>query len=336
MRIRVLGAGIIGLACAEELVRRGHRVTVVDPAPGTGATHAAAGMLSPAGEFWHGETALFRLGRESAELWPGFADRIGVRLHTGGTLLVGADPGDLLAVERQVALLTKAGVTTESMTPADVIRREPGLSRIAGGALLPDDHSVDPREVVRALLVRIPVRVHDPQPAEVTVLATGAHLPEPFADLVRPVRGEAIRVVSVEPLHGVVRGWTRGRQIYLVPRPPLNGAAEIVIGATSEEHDAPPVPTAEGVFRLLEAARELVPSIDRSTFVEAIARDRPGTRDNLPLIGPSGEPGVVLAAGHFRHGVLLAPVTAQLVADHLETGLVDPVVDPRRFVRSTR
>ena len=336
MRIRILGAGIIGLACADELVRRGHDVIVVDPAPGSGASHAAAGMLSPAGELWHGESALFRLGRESADLWPGFADRLGIRIHTGGTLLVGTDPGDLLAVERQVNLLVDAGVSAELLSPEELIRREPALSRVAGGASLPDDHSVDPREVIAALLSRLPVTTHDPQTADATVLATGAHLPDPFADLVRPVRGEAVRILSDEPLNGVVRGWTRGRQIYLVPRPPINGTAEIVIGATSEEHDGPPVPTVEGVFRLLEAARELVPSIDRSTFVEAIARDRPGTRDNLPLIGPSGEPDVLLAAGHFRHGVLLAPVTARLVADHVETGFVDSTVDPRRFVRSLR
>jgi glycine oxidase len=334
MRIRVVGAGIIGLACADELVRRGHEVTVVDPAPGSGASHAAAGMLNPAGEFWHGEAALFRLGTESAALWPGFAERLGIRIHTGGTLLVGADAGDLLAVERQVNLLVEAGVTADLLSAAELIRREPGLSRVSGGAWLPDDHSVDPREVVAALLSRLPVTTDDEQAADVTVLATGARLPEPFAGLVRPVRGEAVRVASEEPLNGVVRGWTKGRQIYLVPRPPINGTAEIVIGATSEEHDAPPVPTVEGVFRLLEAARDLVPSIDRSTFVEAIARDRPGTRDNLPLIGPSGEPDVLLAAGHFRHGVLLAPITAQLVADQLETGFVDPVVDPRRFART--
>ena len=83
----------------------------------------------------------------------------------------------------------------------------------------------------------------------------------------------------------------------------------------------------------MDAARRLLPALDRATFVEATARDRPGTPDNLPLVGPADDAGVVLAAGHFRHGVLLAPLTARLVADHLETGFVEPSLDPRRFSR---
>lgn len=339
MKVRVLGAGIVGLSVADELIRRGHDVTVVDPDPGNGASHAAAGMLSPAGEFWHGEEDLFWLGRASVALWPDFADRLGVHVHTRGTLLVGADAGDVRVIERQVEMLRSHGIAAESLSRSELLDREPGLGRIAGGALLADDHSVNPREVVAALLARIPVVSTPEGDPDVTVVATGARLPEPFTDLVRPVRGEIVRVRTDEPMEGVVRGLARGRSVYLVPREPVDGpdgpqSAEIVIGATSEEHDEPPVPTVEGVFGLLEAARELVPSIDRATFVEAIARDRPGTRDNLPLIGPSGVDGVVLAAGHFRHGVLLAPLTAQLVADHVESGVVDPAVDPRRFVRS--
>jgi glycine oxidase len=108
----------------------------------------------------------------------------------------------------------------------------------------------------------------------------------------------------------------------------------VAVGATSEEHDAAPVPTVEGVFRLLEAARELVPALDRAEFVEATARDRPGTPDNLPLIGPSGVDGVLLAAGHYRHGVLLAPVTARLIADAVDGDATDVAVDPQRFQRS--
>lgn len=334
MRIRVLGAGIVGLSVADELIRRGHDVTVVDPDPGNGASHAAAGMLSPAGELWHGEEHLFRLGRESVKLWPEFAARLGVHVHQRGTLLVGADAGDVRVIDRQVELLNAHGIAAEPLTRAELLAREPGLGRIAGGALLADDHSVNPREVVAALLARVPVVSTPSGDADVTVVATGARLPEPFTDLVRPVRGEIVRVRTTQPMEGVVRGLANGRSVYLVPRMPVNGEAEVVIGATSQEHDAPPVPTVEGVFSLLEAARELVPAIDRATFVEAIARDRPGTRDNLPLIGPSGVDGVVLAAGHFRHGVMLAPLTARLIADHIAAGSVDAAVDPRRFVRS--
>jgi glycine oxidase len=115
--------------------------------------------------------------------------------------------------------------------------------------------------------------------------------------------------------------------VYVVPRA---GSDEIVVGATSEEHDTPPVPTVEGVFRLLEAARILLPALDRAEVAEVTARDRPGTRDNLPLVGQVADD-TWLAAGHFRHGVLLAPVTARLLADGLEGAAADPTVDPRRF-----
>lgn len=330
MRIQILGAGIVGLACARELGRRGHDVTVVDPAPGSGASHAAAGMLCPAGELWHGEAELFRLGHASAALWPSFAAELGVPLHRTGTLLTGSDAGDLQEVDRQLGLLEAAGIRAESLTRRELLAREPGLGRVVGGAYLPDQHSIDPRAVVAALLARVPV-VSTGSTADdfdATVIATGARLPEPFTRLVRPVRGEIIRVRSEDPPRHVVRGLVHGEPVYVVPRAE---SAEVVVGATSEEHDAAPVPRVEGVHRLLDAARELLPGLDRAAFVEAIARDRPGTADNLPLVGPSEAEGVVLAAGHYRHGVLLAPVTAQLVADHLESGAVDPAVDPRRF-----
>ena len=136
-----------------------------------------------------------------------------------------------------------------------------------------------------------------------------------------------------DPPAATVRGWVRGEPVYVLGRPD----GEVVVGATAEEHDGPPVPTMGGVQRLLTAARELVPGIDRATFTEAIARDRPATADQLPLIGPApGEDRVVLAAGHYRHGVLLAPLTAQLVADHIENGRVEPALDPRRFEEAMR
>jgi glycine oxidase len=329
MRVRILGAGIIGLACADELVRRGHSVSLDDPAPGRGASHAAAGMLSPAGELWHGETDVFDLGRRSLALWPAFAERIGVHLRMEGTLLAAVDSGDLQEVDRRVQLLADLGVEARPLSGSELLALEPRLGRVAGGALLPDDHSVDPREVVAALRARLS-GLPEFSGEDVTVVATGARLPEPFAHLVRPVRGEIVRVRTDDPPARTVRGWVRGEQVYAVPRRLCGGLAEVVIGATSEEHDSPPVATVGGVSRLLDAARELLPGLERAELVEAIARDRPATADHLPLIGPTDVDGVVLAAGHYRHGVLLAPLTASLVADHLETGLVEPAVDPRR------
>jgi glycine oxidase len=314
VRVKVLGAGIIGLSVADELLRRGHAVTVVDPAPGTGASYAAAGMLSPSAELWYGEEALLRLGRASLALWPEYADRLGVPLNTAGTLLVGYDAGDRQQVARQIALLEEHSAGVE-------LRED--------GAFLPDEASVDPRAVLATLMAPVPVVPADPgTDHDVTVLATGSVLPPPYRSLVRGVRGEILRVRSDDPPETTVRGWVHGDPVYVVPR----ASGEVVVGATSEEHDQPPVVTAGGVRRLLAAARFLWPALDRAELVEAVARDRPGTADNLPLVGPAGHGAddVVLAAGHYRHGVLLAPLTARLVADHLETGAVDPDLDPRR------
>src|SRR5690606_22184712 len=115
------------------------------------------------------------------------------------------------------------------------------------------------------------------------VVATGSVLPTPFRHLVRGVRGETLRVHCDDPPAHVVRGQVRGREVYLVPRPD----GEVVIGATSEEHDASPVVTLGGVAALVDAARTLLPGLDRATWLEAVARDRPGTADNRPLVGPT-------------------------------------------------
>ena len=332
MRVDVLGAGIVGLTVAEELARRGHCVAVVDRRPAGGASYAAAGMLSPAAEVWHGEEELLRLGVASLGLWPGLAGRLGVELRRSGTLLVGYDAGDLQQVERQAALLHRNGHPVELLGRAGVRSAEPSLARVAGGALLPSEASVDPRAVCEALLDRVTLRGSARPDAEVTVVATGAALPEPWSGLVSGVRGEILRLRSDDPPRRTVRGWVGGEAVYLVPR----GDGRVVLGATSEAHAAPPVVTAGGALRLLAAARALWPALDRAELVEGTARDRPATVDGLPLVGPSGVEGVVLAAGHYRHGVLLAPLTAQLVADHLETGRVDPVLDPRRTMEGAR
>ncbi len=330
MRVHVLGGGIVGLACADELVTRGHDVAVVDPAPGSGASAVAAGMLSPAGEAWHGEPDVHRLGVASARLWPAYAARLGVPLHDQGTLLVGHDAGDAQEVERQAEVLAGHGVAVDLLRPAEVRALEPGLGRTSRGIRLAD-RAVDPRAVVAALLARLGERVHADRPArepDVVVVATGSRLPAPWTSLVRGVRGEVVRLRTADAPGHVVRGWVAGEPVYLVPR----AAGELVVGATVEEHDDAAVATAGGVLRLLRAARVLLPALDRAEVLACEARDRPATRDHLPLVGPTHDPLTWLAAGHFRHGVLLAPLTARLLADALEGGAPDPAVDPRRLL----
>jgi glycine oxidase len=319
MRVVVAGGGIIGLSCAWALVEAGHDVTVYDPTPGQGASYAAAGMIAPAGEAWYGEEPLLRLGIASAAMWPSYASRLGVPLGRAGSVLVGRDADDVAVLRRTADLLVGCGLSVEETNVGSI---EPTLSdRVAGGVFLPTDLHVNPRLVVAALLRLLGDRVvRTPAPdADLVVRCTGtdAH------PSIRPVRGEIIRVRCDDPPAHVVRGLAHGEPVYVVPR----ADGELVIGATSESHAGPPVPTVGGVVRLLNAARTLLPSLETSAVLEVLARDRPGTPDNGPLLG-FVSPGVVLAAGHYRSGVLLAPITAAAVLALVEGTAPPPEVEP--------
>ena len=354
MRVVVAGAGIVGLACAEELVRAGHEVVVFDPEPGTGATRAAAGMIAPAGEAWHGETALLRLGLASAALWPEYAARLSARSGTDvdfrpqGTLLVGHDHDDLRQVDRTLEVLRAHDLPFRELDRRELRTEEPTLGRVAGGALLPDDHSVNPRKAAAALLrllgervVRARVdRVGD---GESVVLADGSEVPcdavvvaigaaaRTWVPQVRPVQGETIRLrVADRPSH-VLRARVHGEAVYVVPR----AGAEVVVGATEEEHAGPPVATVGAVLRLLNAARAMLPGLETADILDVTARHRPGTPDNGPIIGiapspvpPTGPVRQVLAVGHYRGGVLLAPLTARAVRAYVEDAEVPLAARP--------
>ena len=348
LRVVVVGGGVIGLACADELVRVGHDVTVCDPRPGGGSTYAAAGMLAPGGEAWFGEAALLRLGIDSLERWPAFADSLEQRsghhldLRSTGTMLVAADRDDLAEVHRACRLLNARGVRVEELDRRTLRAAEPALSgRVVGGALLPDDCHVNPRRVTDALLAVLGDRVVRARAtpasdgvvlddgsrlrADVVVLATGATgMPH-----VRPVRGEVVRVRCRQAPIRVLRARVHGERVYVVPR----AHGELLIGATEEEHpagDGDPLPTLGGMVRLLETARALVPGLATAELLEVVARDRPGSPDNGPLLGPvpgTGSARLLLAGGHHRGGVLLAPITAATVRAHVD-GLDVP--DPAR------
>jgi glycine oxidase len=347
MRIAVLGGGVIGLSVAWRLADAGHRVELYDDAPGQGASHAGAGMLAPAGETWFGEEELTRLGLAGLRQWPDFAARledasdVDVGLRREGSLLVGVDDADAATLDQTHELLSRHGIEAERLTQRELHRTEPattpGLRR---GILLRGDLSVHNRRVVRALLAaadRAGVIVHrsradltdggvraratdDRAAADVVVVAAGAELagvaglPAAVASAVRPVKGQILRL-RADPglIVHTVRGLVRGDPVYVVPR----ADGELVVGATSEEQGSDVRVTADGVFELLRRGIALVPGLREAELVEAIARGRPGTPDNLPLIGPVAD-GVVVAAGHYRAGFLLAPMTAEAVVDHIE------------------
>lgn len=359
-RVVVIGGGVIGLAVAWRAATDGHDVTVVDPHPGQGASWVAAGMLAPVTEAHLGEEAVLDLNRQAAAAWPSFARSLAeqagakVELRTTGTVVAALDADDRIRLDDLAERLAILGLAVDRLTSRQLRRREPALAPgVRGGLDVAGDHAVDNRQVVRALLAAAPragvaldhrnavgVATSDRQvvaveladgdrlACDVAVVAAGhaspsLSLPEPVVVPVRPVRGEVLRLADdpAAPLLGrTVRGTARGWPVYLVPR----SHGELVVGATADDRrDAGPA-TAGGVLELLRAAVDLVPGVRELGLVEARAGLRPGTPDNLPLVGPTAVPGLVLATGHFRHGILQAPITgdavAALVAD-------DPVPD---------
>jgi glycine oxidase len=374
----VVGAGVIGLSIAWRAAQQGQRVVVVDPRPGHGATHAAAGMLTPIAEAAYAEREIFGLGQDSLRRYPAFVAELEATtaLPTGfrqaGTLQVAYDGDDLAVLAETQALLESFGVHLEQLTARACRAAEPMLDpSVRGGLLASDDGSVDPRLLAAALLaaaVGAGARLIEQQVVEIicsagradgvrlsgdsivrarwVVLAAGwesasiAGLPDGIAPPVRPVKGQIIRLrttpmtdaagLPAALLQRTVRGVVRGSTVYLVPR----ASGELVVGATQEELGSDTTVTAGGVWELLRDARTLVPGITELEIADIVAGLRPGTPDNAPLLGPCELPGLVLATGHFRAGVPLAPVTADTVAAFLRTGTPDPTwraFSPHRF-----
>ena len=358
--VAVAGAGLIGLSVAWRAAQRGLSVTVVDEAPGTGASVAAAGMLAPVTEAAYGEESLLRLCLASLQRYPAFAAELeeasgrSVGLRTAGTLVVGFDEDDMRALDALHGYQSELGLTAERLTPRATRRREPSLTpRVRGGLAVDGDHSVDGRALHAALLVAAEaagVRLVSQRVTELLVeggratglrLADGAVVTAPTVVLalgawsaglpgvpplpVRPVKGQILRLAGAAGLlAGTVRALVRGRHVYLVPY----GDGRLIVGATSEDRGFDPTVTAGGVHDLLHDALEVVPGVSELELVETLARWRPGTADNAPLLGPCALPGLVLATGHHRNGVLLTPVTGDVVADLLATGELPALAAP--------
>ncbi|MEV1146265.1 FAD-dependent oxidoreductase, partial [Micromonospora sp. NPDC049799] len=210
--------------------------------------------------------------------------------------------------------------------------------RVRGGALAGTDHQVDPRRLVPALrtaaeragatLTATAVERLSEVDARVTVVAAGCGAASLTGLPIRPVKGQVLRLRApggVAPgFRHVIRGYADGEHVYLVPR----ADGEVVVGATVEERTDTTV-TAGAVLRLLRAAVDLLPELAEYDLVEAVAGLRPGTPDNAPILGPlPGRPDVVAATGHHRHGIVLTPVTADLIADLITTGVADPLLAP--------
>lgn len=364
--VLVVGGGIIGLVTAWRAAQRGLRTAVADPAPGGGAAQVAAGMLAAVTELQYGEQTLLDLNLASARRYPSFAaeleDATGLDLgyRPCGTLAVALDADDRADLRELHTFQTSLGLESEWLSGRECRRLEPMLAPgVRGGLRVDGDHQVDPRRLVAALLraaelagvtfhrhsvARVEtVRDHATGAvlddgtvigAEQTVLAAGSRsgglpgIPEHALPPVRPVKGQILRL-RIPPgyapfLSRTVRAVVRGGHVYLVPRE--NG--ELVVGATSEELGWDTTVTAGGVYELLRDAHELVPGLTELPLVETLAGLRPGSPDNAPLLGRSALPGLLLATGHHRNGVLLTPVTGDIMAELLTTGSVPESARP--------
>jgi glycine oxidase len=339
----VVGAGVIGLACGWRCAQRGLDVLVLERSePGAGASGVAAGMLAPVTEAEFGEEPLLALNLASAAMWPAFAAELAERsgletgYHASGALVVAADRDDAEELRRLFAFQQSLGLDVRWAGGRECRRLEPRLSpRVAGGIVAAHEHQVEPRALVQALCgaflraggeLRCGVEVSSDfseLEAEHVVIAAGCWSGSP----VRPVKGQILRLRGDSLASRLVRT----PRCYVVSRP--NG--EVVVGATVEERGFDTTVTADGVFHLLEAAREVLPDVTELEFVEAAARLRPGTPDNAPLIGERD--GMIWATGHHRNGVLLTPITAAavaaMVAGEAPPDAVSPF-SPGRFARA--
>jgi len=360
VRVTIVGGGIIGCAVGHELASRGADVRIFDMrGTGRGATQASAGILAP---YIEGHIdALLRLGINSLALYDRFLARVSadaqqpVEYERSGSLHIANN--DAAAMELAIAArkFAHAGVAHELMPGHDAMRLEPGLSpRMISALLLPMHGYVRAAELTSALAaaaVRCGAHMMTANVEEicgrgpgVVAVKTTAGLIEsdavilaagcwsgrvaPMTPPVRPVRGQLLHLhFNQRPVSRVV--W--GSECYLVPW--RNGA--LLVGATVEEAGFDETATAAGVTRLLEASAALLTDIPQARFEAVRVGLRPGTPDELPLIGPSSTMrGVYYATGHYRNGVLLAPLTARLVADLVIDGKRDPELDlvrPDRF-----
>ena len=333
----VVGAGIAGLAVAHAATRRGLRPLVLDRgAAGAGTTRVAAGMLAPVSEAAFGERKLLELNLAAAARWPAWAEDLGGggRLECG-TLLVARDRDQAESLERELAFRRECGLRAERLLPGQARRAEPALAPTVRLAVdVPDDHAADPEVLVAQLVAAIEagggevragadveaidgldervkgVRLAGGErvAAAHVVVATGAWTSRLVDAPVRPVKGQLLDLRDPAG-PGLVNRVVRSEEMYLVPR----GDGRYVLGATVEERGFDMSVTAGAMHDLLREAAELVPGVLELEVTDAVAGLRPGTPDNAPLLGPGAVEGLHWATGHYRHGILLAPITGEAV-----------------------
>lgn len=362
-RVAIIGGGCIGLSIGWRLAAAGAQVDIFErDVAGLGASHAAAGMLAACVEAEPGEEFLLPLTLDSQRRWASFAadleaaSGIPVDLRDEGTLQVALTRDDVEVLRSGYEFQRGLGLNVHWLSGQAVKDKEPWLNpRVAAGVHGPDDGQVDNRKLMQALRVafaRAGGRLHEHQavtavsvtagradgvvvgevrhPADCVVMAAGAWsrqiagLPEAALPPVRPVKGQML-AVRMDPAVPLLRHVVWPPKSYLVPR--LDG--RLIVGATTEEKGFDDRLTAGGVLALLEAAWRGLPGIEELPIEEMWTGFRPGCRDDSPVLGPVADvAGLVMATGHHRNGILLTPVTADLIADHILTGALHPLLAP--------
>ncbi|MFB6249918.1 MAG: glycine oxidase ThiO [Salinibacter sp.] len=357
----IIGGGTAGLSIGFELVRRGTPVTLFERGEaGRGTSWQAAGMLAPDAEIGFEELELYRLNRESLRRWPDFAARVeaasgmDVDYRDEGTLIVADDRDSAEALRRLYEFQEEKGLDVEWLSGAEAREVEPFVApRLSAAIYAPSDHQVDNRRLLRALRAAFEAEggtLHEKTPvqavvpdAETPAVVTeeGARVPatavvvaagvwsreldglEPAAQPpVRPVKGQMIQLRRKRPFD--LQHVIRGPEAYLAPK----SSGRIVVGATSEEMGFDTTVTAGGLYELLEGAWEVVPGILDLPVDDTWAGLRPASRDHEPLLGATGAPGIVMATGHYRHGILLTPVTAEEIAHLIRSGETSAWLEP--------
>jgi len=322
MTIRILGAGVMGLAIATELSTRGHAVELVDPQPAPGP-HAcswwAGGMLAPYCERESAEEPVERHGLAAIDWW---------HRHTGcvshnGTLVLtlSRDRGELTRFARRSR-------GHQAVDGAAIAALEPDLGgRFTAGLFYPDEAHLSPRAALSELRRRLVARgvaFHLTPPAptpELSIDARGLAARDALPDL-RGVRGEMLVLRCPEvSLSRPVRLLHPRIPLYVVPR----GDGIFMLGATMIESDRRGVVTARSLLELLSAAYALHPAFGEAEVLETGADARPAFPDNLPRLRRRGA--TLFANGLYRHGFLLSPAVATMAADHLETGILPEFMD---------
>ncbi|HTS12212.1 MAG TPA: glycine oxidase ThiO [Candidatus Limnocylindrales bacterium] len=356
--VAIVGGGLIGVASAFELAGKGLRVVVLDrQQPGREASWAAAGMLAP-GPDASASKALVELGRESFELYPQFVEAI--EEESAGKAASFARPGTVeafcgpFAEQRRDEFIAghhRFGLKAEAITPESARKMEPVLGPAVGAAAwLAEEATVDPRQLVDAALEASRKRGVEIRPdsaitslllsgdrcegvttsdekisAQHTLITAGCFSGRMDREIARraptkPVRGQMLALCPTGP--GPARV-LRSEKGYLVPRPD----GRVIAGSTLEDAGFEKAVTPDGAQKILRAALELVPSLAAAEIVEKWAGLRPGTPDDLPILGPTEIRGLSVATGHYRNGILLAPVTAKLVAEWITTGRAAPGIE---------